>query len=187
MNKVVIGIVGEKGSGKGTFPKLLQEMLPDKKIVRTTFSDVMTETLNIWGLNKSRENYIKLVVAMRDSFGPKVLADAVKKRIGGLNGEIIVVDGMRWLADLEMIKSIDGKIVYITADPKIRFERTKLRGEKDGEIETTFEQFMEEEKAPTEVDIPEIAKNSDFTINNNGSFEEFKNQVNDFIQKLLNS
>lgn len=185
MNKIILGIVGEKGSGKGTFPKLLQEILPDKKSVRTTFSDVMTDTLNIWGLDRSRENYTKLVVAMRDSFGLDILANAVKKRVQELEGDIIVIDGMRWMADLDMIKSIDGKIVYITADPKIRYERTKARGEKAGETETTFEQFMEEENAPTEVDIPKIAAAADFTINNDGDLEEFKRQVRLFTDKFL--
>ncbi len=185
MSKLIIGVVGEKGSGKGTFPKLLQESLSDKKIVRTTFSDIMTDTLNIWGLDRSRENYIKLVVAMRDNFGPDVLASAVKKRIQELDGDIIVVDGMRWMADLDMIRSLDGKIVYITADPKIRYERTKARGEKAGETETTLEQFMEEEKAPTEVDIPKIAEASDFTINNDRDLDSFKDQIKSFIQKFL--
>lgn len=187
MDKLIIGIVGEKGSGKGTFPKLLIEMLPDKRIVRTTFSDVMTDTLNIWGLDRSRENYIKLVVAMRENFGPNVLANAVKRRVEGLDGDIVVIDGMRWMADLEMIRSINGKIVYITADPKVRYERTKARGEKAGETETSFEQFMEEEKAPTEIDIPKIAAEADFTINNNRDLEEFKSQVKEFKEKFLSS
>lgn len=185
MEKTVIGIVGEKGSGKGTFPKILQEILADKRIVRTTFSDIMTETLNIWGIERSRENYIKLVVSLRDSFGPNVLADAVKKRVLELDGDVIIVEGMRWMADLEMIKSLEGKILYITADSKIRYERTKLRGEKAGETTTSFEEFMKEENAPTEVDIPKIASAADFTINNNGSLEEFKTQVQSFAGKYL--
>ncbi len=185
MNKIIIGVVGEKGSGKGTFPKILEEIVPDKRIVKTTFSDVMTDTLNIWGLERSRENYIKLVVAMRDTFGADVLANAVKKRVLELEGDIVIIEGMRWLADLEMIKSLQGKIIYITADPKIRHERTLARGEKAGETTTTFEDFMKEESAPTEVDIPKIAYEADFTINNNGSFEEFKAQVKLFAAKFL--
>lgn len=183
--KQIIGIVGEKGSGKGTFPKILTEVLPERKIVRTTFSDVLADTLNIWDLEKSRENYIKLVVAMNETFGEDVLARAVKKRIGGLVGDIIVVDGMRWMADLEMIKSLNGKIVYITADPKIRYERTKARGEKAGENQTTFEEFMKQESAPTEIDIPKIAAQADFKIDNNGSVEELKQRLQDLSLKNL--
>lgn len=185
MQKEIIGVVGEKGSGKGTFPKILEELSPGKRIARATFSDVMTDTLNVWRIERSRENYIKLVVAMRNAFGPNVLAGTVKKRVQELNGDIVIVEGMRWLADLEMIKSLDGKIVYITADPKIRYERTKSRGEKAGETQASFEQFMQEENAPTEVDIPKIASQADFTINNNGTIDEFKSQVKLFAEKYL--
>ncbi len=186
MGKLVIGIVGEKGSGKGTFPTLLQEIVPDKKIAKTTFSDSLTETFKVWSLPPTRENYIKLMVAMRDTFGPNVLANSVRKRIEDLEGDIVIVDGMRWMADLEMIRSLpNSKVLYITADPKVRYERTKARGQKAGETEASFEQFMKQETAATEVDIPKIAAQADFTINNNGTLEEFKRQTQDLLNKFL--
>lgn len=60
---------------------------------------------------------------------------------------------------------------------QVRFERLKIRQEKVGEAKT-FEQFMKEEKAKNEIYIPRIGKKADFKIENNGTLEEFRQQVN---------
>lgn len=186
MDKTVIGIVGEKGSGKGTFADLLKEAYPDLKVEKATFSDVIKDALTVWNLEPSRGNFINMMVAIKNAFGEGVLANAVKKRIEDLSGEIIIVDGMRWEHDLHMIKSFPKKFVlYITADPKVRYERTKNRGVKIGEANASFEEFMKQESAETETYIPRIASQADFTINNNGSLEEYKSQTKEFAKKHL--
>ncbi|MBI2011763.1 AAA family ATPase [Candidatus Daviesbacteria bacterium] len=184
MKRLIIGLVGEKGSGKGTFTSILKETLPEKAIDQITFSDVLTDSLNVWALPPSRENYIKMMVSMKNTFGGDVLANAIKARVEKLPGEIVVIDGMRWPADEVLIRSFPKNVVlYITAVPKIRYERTKSRGQKAGEKDATFEQFMEQESAETEVYIPKIGEKADFTINNDGPLDEFIEQVKTFSKK----
>ncbi len=49
----------------------------------------------------------------------------------------------------------------------------------------TFEQFMIEEKAYTEIFISKIGSNADFKIQNNSTINEFKQKVREFYEKYL--
>jgi dephospho-CoA kinase len=76
-------------------------------------------------------------------------------------------------------------LFYVTADLKLRFERTKQRKEKAGEDKTTFQEFIEEEAQLTEVSVHEIGKKADFKFNNNGTQKELEDQVEKAIKKVL--
>ena len=184
--KIIIGVVGEKGSGKGTFAKLLQEVLPQKTIEVIRSSDILKQTLQLWGLPETRGNLQRLTIMVEQAFGSGTLSHTVHEKLVNSQADIVIFDGVRWEVDVEMLRQFPQNfLVYITADPHIRHERTKVRGEKAGEENATFEQFMREEQALTEVLIPEIGLLADLTINNNGSTEDFKKQVEEFCQNYL--
>lgn len=179
----IIGLVGEKGSGKDTFAKYLQE-ISDKKIAHIRFSDLLKQTLKLWDLPLTRANLQKLAQVLED-FGAGTVAHGLEKQIQSTQADIIILDGIRWEPDVELLKKFPEHIlVYITADPKLRFERLKNRGEKIGEAEMTFEQFSDEEKAPNELLIREIGSKADVKIENNGSIEEFDAKIKQFCLRL---
>lgn len=181
---LLIGLVGEKGSGKDTFAKYLQE-ISDKSVAHIRFSDLLKQTLKLWDLPLTRANLQKLAQVLED-FGAGTVAHGLEKQIQNAEAEIIILDGIRWKPDVELLKKFpEHKLVYITADPKLRFERLKSRGEKDGEADMTYEQFLKEEKAPNELLIPEIGSEADFKVENNGSLEEFKEAVQKFYKSQL--
>ena len=49
----------------------------------------------------------------------------------------------------------------------------------------TLEQFKKEGKAETEVQIPEIGKNADFTLENSGTIDEFRGKIEELAKKVL--
>lgn len=182
--KLIIGLVGEKGSGKETFGNYLL----DKKslsIERIRFSDLLKETLSLWDIPHTRENLQKIVVVMDNAFGKGTLSNAVLKRVYKLNANIIIIDGVRWLTDEEFIRKFPKNLmVYITANVKTRFERTKKRLEKVGEGKS-YAQFLREEKAKNELLIGKIGGRADVKIENNESLKEFKEKVEDFYTKFI--
>jgi dephospho-CoA kinase len=185
MKKLVVGLVGEKGSGKETFGNLLQELLPEKKIKRVRSSDVLVETLAIWGIEKTRENLQDLAIFMDDVFGDGTLSNVVKERINEAEADIVIFDGIRWLTDVEVIKSFNKHLlVYITAPLQIRFDRLRKRNEKTYEETTSFEQFIKEEQKENELLIPKIGDSGDIRIENDGSLEELRNKVKNSVGKL---
>lgn len=184
--KLVIGLVGEKGSGKQTFVNFLKEILPNKTIRQVRFSDILAQTLMIWDLPITRSNLQKLSLVMNDTFGTQTLANAAKFNIEGDSSEIIILDGIRRQSELELIKSFKDKIlIYITASQTLRYKRLKLRSEKVGETGLTFEQFMLEEKSKAEEQIPALGKSAETKIENSGSLEEFKDKIQRLTSDLV--
>ena len=67
----------------------------------------------------------------------------------------------------------------------MRYERS-LKRKRDGEEKKTFEEFMREERASTEASISAIGSRADFTIENNGTPEKFKQKVEElFYTQIL--
>lgn len=186
--KLIIGLVGQKGCGKGTFVKLFKEAASDKKITHVRFSDILLETLNTWNLETSRENLQRLSVMMRNLFGEGTLTRATKNRIETADTDIVLLDGVRWESDLDMLRSFpQNLLVHVIRDPKKRWEGTKARNEKIGESETSFEQFLKEEQAETEQLIPKIGAKADITINNDGSTEDLNEEIEKFAELIKNA
>lgn len=183
--KLVVGLVGEKGSGKETFGNILQGLVPNASIKRIHFSDVLLDTLELWNLPKSREN-LQLLAQHMEEYGRGTVANAAKKRVLGSNADIVIIDGVRWQPDLELVRSFPKNLlVYITADTETRFQRTKARKEKAFEDTTSHEQFIKEEGAKNEILIPEIGSKADFKVENSGDLNALKSRVEKFYLKYL--
>ncbi len=170
----VLGLVGEKGSGKQTFVNFLKEIAPSLNIRQVRFSDILAQTLVLWDIPITRPNLQKLAIAMNETFGAHALADAAKFSIEGDTADVIILDGIRRQAEYDLMKQMGGQVIYITAGQDLRYQRLKLRSEKVGEVGLTFEQFLKEEKSKAESEIPKISKKTDLKIENNGTLEEFK-------------
>lgn len=186
----VIGLIGENGSGKGTFVKLFSDMAQEKnlKVAHIKFSAPLVETLVAWNIPTTRRNLQKLPVAMESTFGKGCLTEAIKKRVLKTydHADFIIIDGIRWKTDVTMLRGLrDNILIHITALPKIRYERMKLRKEKAGENCMSPDQFRKEEKAPTEIIIPQIAKTADYYFANNGSEKAFEAWTEAFLSIQL--
>ena len=120
---------------------------------------------------------------MRERFGGDILVKALVKKIEKISDGIVILNGVRRPDDFKALKSIGGKLIYITADPKIRWERMKIRGEK-ADDDVTFEQFIEMGKAEAESLITTIGAEADFRIDNNGSKEQLQEQIKTIIGSI---
>jgi dephospho-CoA kinase len=184
-NKIVIGLIGEKGAGKGTVAdffakKYNAEHFGTSKILRRT-----TDSLH---LPPTRDNFIKLGLVLKNGFGSSVVIDALIKDIEDSQAKVAIADGIRMHGDVEPFKRKYGKnfyLIYVTADMRIRYERTKKRKEKADEDKTTFEQFLAEEGLLTEISIHEIGLKANFTIDNNGTAEDLQKQMEEVGKKIF--
>jgi dephospho-CoA kinase len=183
MNKLVIGLVGEKGAGKETFSKILTGLLPRKSISVISSGKFLKETLDLWGIETTRKHLQRLAIVMDAEYGDGTVTQAIRTRILNDPSEIIIFDGIRWQTDVDLIRSFPNNLlIYITADPKTRFKRLVERNEKSGESKTTWEQFLKEEKEKTETDIPKLGSKADFKAENNGTLEGLKEKVTEFVK-----
>jgi dephospho-CoA kinase len=191
--KLVIGIVGPPLSGKETCANLLDELLVEDgyRVTRHTFSEILRETLDLWNIPHGRDNEQRLSIIMNDEtgFGGGALSRAMRARLMEDESDVAILDGVRWLGDEEMIRSLGNEgiktiIVYISADARVRYGRLLARN-RSGESTTTWEDFLRQEEARTEVDIPEIGSRAEIAlVNDYQDVDHFKSDINRVYESL---
>lgn len=182
MPKLIIGLVGQAGCGKGTAADLLRNEYGAGYI---RFSGILGEIIEKLSIEKTRDNFIKLSEALRKMYGDDVLSFAIEKAALGAPEDIVVVDGIRRPADIVALEPLPQfKLISIEVNAELRYERMKKRGEKATESDMTWEQFMNEENAPTEVTIPQVMDRAWRRITNEGSKEEFEEAVHQTMHDL---
>lgn len=183
--KLVIGLIGEKGAGKGTVADYL---VGKYEAVHYGTSEILRKTLAGLHLPVTRDNLTKLAISLKDGFFPSVIIDSLIADIENEKAGVVIVDGIRMHGDVEPFQKKYGDnfhLVYVSADVKRRYERTKSRKQNDDEAQATFDQFLAEESEPTEVAIHEIGAKADFKLTNNGSPDDLKKQIDHLMVKIL--
>lgn len=180
--KLIIGFVGQAGSGKGTAANLLHEKYG---AVVFTFSSILTDILNRLYLPSSRDNLVNMSVTLRQGFGQNILAKAMSRQIENSTADVVVVDGIRRLEDIEDLKSNPKfHFIEIVVDPKQRFERLKKRNQKPGEAEMTWEGFLAVGQMETELTIAKVAEQADIKLNNEGDMQALEEQLDELVGKF---
>lgn len=181
MNKKIIGLVGETGSGKDTFCRIIEKISPSTLSIR--FSEVLSKTLGLFFDEIKKEDQQWLANSLRDRFGEDVLMKAVAKKIKEAEVDIVVVNGIRVKEEFDFIKKEGGVVVYLTLDTKKRWERIKGRGEK-GDDDVSYEKFLEIDNGRTETQIKEIGKRADFVIENDKDLNYLEDEIKKLIEKI---
>lgn len=173
--KKIFGFVGHIASGKGAACDYFHEK---HAAGYHRFSAILRDLVVRLYLPDDRDHLIRMSEALRREFGEDTLARVMAADVANDPAGIICIDGIRRVQDMMNLRQIAGfKLIYIEANPKIRYERLILRAQRSDEKNKTFEQFLADEQRPTETSIDEVKKQADIFINNNGSIEEFYIQL----------
>jgi dephospho-CoA kinase len=181
-DKIIIGLVGEAASGKGTVAAYLN----DKYGASThTFSKAMKECVGRLHLPLSRDNIAKFSTLTRQAYGEDLYARVVAKDCAGDEHAMMVVDGIRLGADMVALKELAGfHLIYVTAPVEVRWQRARNRGEKAGEAEMTLEKFKEEENLPTEREIRQIGSSAEFIVDNAGQIDDLYAAAHSIVEYI---
>ncbi len=182
MEKIIIGLVGEAASGKGTVALYLKEKYGARTLA---FSTPMKECVARLHLPLSRENLTKFSEVTRQAFGDDLYSQVVAADAKVAPDPFIVVDGIRRPGDYQNLKDLPGfHLIYVTAPVDIRWQRARNRGEKVGESEMSLEKFKEEELLPTELEIKKIGAMAEFITDNRGEIPELYNSVHSIVEYI---
>lgn len=181
--KIIIGLVGQIACGKEAVKKYI-----DKKYNATDcrFSTPLRDVVKRLDIPENRENLQKMSTILRSGFGEDILAKVIAVDASKLDSEIVIIDGVRRMADIKYLKELSNfYLIRVDADVKVRFERMKARNENEGDAGKTFEQFMADENYETEKSIPEVMNFAKISINNNGNLDELYSQTDKIIKSIL--
>ncbi len=181
-NKIILGFVGDLASGKGTICKYLHE-----KYGMSTyrFSTMLRDVLDRMYVEKSRENLQIISRLLRENFGQDVMSQVIAEDVTRDQHDLVAVEGIRRPTDITYLEKKEGfHLIYITADPDIRWERLVKRNENPGDNKKTFEAFLQDEQAEADRLIKELGSKSQYTITNNGSLEEFYRQMEKILDTI---
>ncbi|MEM1720985.1 MAG: AAA family ATPase [Ignisphaera sp.] len=184
MKKVVVFVTGLPGSGKSVFT----DVAISRGIPVVVLGDIVREEVSRRGLEPSLENLIKIAQELRERLGPEAIAMlSVEKLLKILDMScLVVIDGVRSLKEVEYIKmktDAEAIIVAIHASPKTRFNRLKMRSRSDDPRE--WSEFIERDMRELSWGLGNVIALADVVIVNEGSLDEFKAMVKEFLDKVV--
>jgi dephospho-CoA kinase len=176
---IIIGLTGEKLSGKGTVSKYLIEKYKAKHY---RFSKILDDIIERLYLPRTRENEIAIALGLRDKFGNEILAHVLKKDIENNPSDISIIDGIRYWEEYNILKNLPGFIfIYITAPLEIRYQRALQREEKTEEKNLSLEDFTKQESGPTEAIIKDISKEANYCVTNDQTIEDLYQKIEEIL------
>jgi dephospho-CoA kinase len=185
----IIGTSGTNGSGKDTVGQLLAEM---HNLLFISVSDLLRIECRKRGLEVVRENLRAISAEWRREFGLGVLVDKaveLAEERGGYDG--VVASPMRNVGEAQHLKDLGGTLIWVDADPRIRYERIRSanRG-RAGEDDKTYEEFLAEQEAemypndpndPSVLNMAGVQKLADITIVNESDFATLGEKVREAV------
>ncbi len=179
---VIIGITGTSGAGKGT---VVDYLVKNKNFAHFSVGNYLKDELKKQNREIDRTSLQDLGNELREKFGPDYITQELFKQAEE-NDKNAIIESIRNPKEAEFIKSKGGKMLAVTADQKIRYERIKLRqSEKDN---VTFEEFVKQEERefqntdPNAQNLPKCIEMSDYVITNDGSLEKLYEQIEKAIK-----
>jgi len=179
--KIVIGIAGNIGSGKGTVTEYLKEKYQAEQV---RYSKILADILKRLYLKYERKNLAGLAESLRNAFGRDILSRVLEQDIQEQNAEVIVFDGIRKKEELDYFKNKINNFLFVFVDVpiEITYERLIKRGEKVDDNTKTFEEFQEDQKQPADKDVPGLKHYADFVIDNSRELKDTFEQVNEMME-----
>jgi dephospho-CoA kinase len=171
----IIGLGGTFAAGKDTLAEVLAK---NYNYTHISTSDMVRAAARERYGNIERPTLQKTGAELRVEGGSGVLA----KRALELPRPLII-SGIRTAGEIEVIKQAGGVMIFIDADPKLRYERMRAR-QRDNETRLTFDEFLAKEKKEIEGSVANADQNigavrelADIVVDNSDTKEEFVNSA----------
>jgi len=179
--KIVIGITGNIGSGKGTVTEYLTQKYNARKM---RYSKILADILERLHLDYDRGNLDIIAEGLRSMFGEDILSKVLEKDIREVGAEVVVFDGIRKKKELHYFENKMNNFFFIFVDTpfEVVAKRIISRQEKIDDQEQTVEKLRDRQQQPSDKDVPGLKKYADFVIDNSGSLEKTFEQIDKMMK-----
>ena len=150
------------GAGKTT----IAEGLKSKGFDKITMGDAVREEAKRRNIDPTGANLGKIMIELREKNGPGAVAELIKNGIQSSKSDVILVDGVRSLAEVNVLKKIGTvKVLAIHASGDTRYKFLTVRGRSDAPADR--EDFTQRDSREIGVGMSESIALADETISNN--------------------
>ena len=174
----IFGVTGTNGSGKDTVGEMLVER---HNFALVSNSDQLREEARKRGLPVTRKNLSEISAEWRRKEGLGVLSKKSYNKFLSFDKKHdgLAIISLRHPGEAEYIQSLGGKVIWVDADPRVRYARISknvhARG-RAGEDDKTFEEFMAEEEREMQhsgdsatLNMSAVKERADIFLENNGN------------------
>nr|WP_231911778.1 AAA family ATPase [Candidatus Nitrosotalea okcheonensis] len=160
--KLIICLTGMPGAGKTT----IAEGLKSKGFDKITMGDAVREEATRRKIDPTGANLGKIMIELREKNGQGAVAELIKDVIQNSKSDVILVDGVRSLAEVNVLKKIGTvKVLAIHASGDTRYKFLTGRGRSDAPSDR--EDFTKRDSREIGVGMSESIALADETISNN--------------------
>ena len=179
MRRKVIAISGMPGAGKGVVSQAGKELGLDVFVM----GDVIREETKRRGLQVTPENMGSVMLSVRASEGPAVVAKRLLPRIEGAHSSTVIVEGIRSMHELNELKSKYEVIsIAIHASTRTRFSRLRARNRSDDSKDWAI--FQERDLRELNVGLGDVLAQADVVLVNEGTVSELQSAFRRELSKL---
>ena len=162
MAKLIVCLTGMPGAGKST----IAEGLKSKGFEKITMGDAVRAEAARRKIEPTGDNLGKLMLELREKNGPGAVAKLIKNQIDNSKSDVIVIDGVRSIAEVEVLKKFGTvKLLSIHASANTRFKFLSNRERSDAP--SGREDFSNRDSREIKVGMSESIALADETISNN--------------------
>jgi dephospho-CoA kinase len=179
--RIVVGVAGMSGSGKGTVREIVQKMGYSTVVM----GDEIREEAKRRKLEPTPENLGMLMLKLRKEEGPAAVAKRCIPKMDKANEKVVFVEGIRSLHEVDEFKKHfpNFTLIAIHASPETRFRRLFQRKRSDDP--KVWETFMERDLRELSVGIGGIIATADYMIVNEGTKSQLKRKTREILKEVL--
>ena len=188
----IIGLAGTNGSGKDTVALMLRD---EYGWLFADATQMLGDELTRRGLSHERENKAALSAEWRREHGMAAIVDKAVEMFEQGDYSGVIVGSLRHPGEADKVHELGGEVLWIDADPEIRYARITQHDRGRVEDQKTYDEFLaeqEREMTPTgdaaTLNVSAVRDRADITVLNNGNdIEAFKADARKTLASLISS
>ncbi len=178
----IIGITGTLGAGKGT---IVEYLVAYHGYTHFSVRNYLIKLIADTGKLVNRDSMVEMANGLRAKHGPSYIVEELFKEAQE-NGTNAIIESIRTVGEIYALREKGNfMLVSVDTDSKIRYDRIVARASETDMV--SFEVFIENENRemtstdPNKQNLSACMALADFHLNNNGTFEELYQQINQLL------